>query len=496
MAGDAMMRTAQWGASAERFSLFAPLSAGVCGSVLTVPHTAAIRDALLALQHAKATAVVVVGIDGRQPLGILTLNDVLARIAIGQVDVSLPVTAVMTGQIVTLPSSNTGHQALTLMARRRFHHVVVSDAAGHVCGIVSREDLALPSGHSVDAISREFERVRSEADLTQLARGLRQQTAHLIDQGMGPQQCAAWLAAIVDLIVLRAIDMASTQHVPPQVPWCWLSLGAEARFEQSLLPEQEHGIVFDVPDGMSAETVRTSLLEFAREVNRLLVACGFRRSAQGILASQPGCCRTVAEWQQYYRTICAGEIVPPALAIFDMRPLFGDIELGEGLAAWLMTEVRQQNGWLSLQHQRLRHHRLPAPWHGWLQLDRHVGFGHTLDLKHGVLDFCSDLARWQSLLHGVSATHTLERLRQVGAQAQWSSPRWRAIHDAYLHVLKLLQRHQAHLCLQRVHSRDAVTDLHPWRIRTAELHDYDRSCLRAALRVVRHCQQSIPAGQH
>ncbi len=65
------------------------------------------REALKRMQESRIGSMVAVDDAGR-PLGILTLPDVLARIALPQVGLDQPVIDVMTTQLTTLASAGNG----------------------------------------------------------------------------------------------------------------------------------------------------------------------------------------------------------------------------------------------------------------------------------------------------------------------------------------------------------------------------------------------------
>jgi hypothetical protein len=86
------------------------------------------RDPAAARPDAHADAVVVVDEGSRVPLGIITLHDVVRRIALESCDLQAPVASVMTGGLITVPADGTAHQASVVMVRRGVHHLVLTEA--------------------------------------------------------------------------------------------------------------------------------------------------------------------------------------------------------------------------------------------------------------------------------------------------------------------------------------------------------------------------------
>ena len=64
----------------------------------------------------------------------------------------------MTRNLITMRPHQTAHQAAVLMARRNIRHVLVTDAEGHLVGIVSQNDLYSLQRAGVRELSGEIAR--------------------------------------------------------------------------------------------------------------------------------------------------------------------------------------------------------------------------------------------------------------------------------------------------------------------------------------------------
>lgn len=100
-----------------------------------------IEAALNLMATRKVGSVVVIDEPRGAPVGILTLQDVLLRIALPRTDISRPVAGVMSSHVVCAPESVSAHQAALLMARNNLRHLPVVGADGGLLGMVSRNDL-------------------------------------------------------------------------------------------------------------------------------------------------------------------------------------------------------------------------------------------------------------------------------------------------------------------------------------------------------------------
>ena len=188
--------------------------------------------------------------------------------------------------------------------------------------------------------------------------------------------------------------MRGAGHHPQQLcemGVCWLALGSEGRFEQTLNTDQDNGIIFSPPDGTSADEVRQTLLPLAQRINDALDACGFPLCKGNIMASNPKWCLSLDEWKDTFADwIHRGDapVLLNATIFFDFRPLFGKQELAHELRAWLNAKIKDNRLFLKHMVQNALGNRPP------LGLVRDfVVDGGTLDLKlNGIAPFV-DAAR-------------------------------------------------------------------------------------------------------
>src|SRR5512138_1361372 len=122
-------------------TMYSPLSAVIGRPPVTVGLDTPVRQALVEMERAGATAVVVTEPERRVPLGIFTLRDLVRRVTLPGGDLEQPVAAVMTSGLITLEPHAAAHQAALTMARNGVRHVVVVDASGRLEGVVSQEEL-------------------------------------------------------------------------------------------------------------------------------------------------------------------------------------------------------------------------------------------------------------------------------------------------------------------------------------------------------------------
>ncbi len=471
-------------ASVAPFSSYVSLRSLVRGEALAVAPAASVRDTLLLLDQRQADAVVVVDQRSRMPLGILTLHDVVRRIALETCDLQAPVASVMTSGLITVPADGTAHQASVVMVRRGVHHLVLTESDGSYFHLVSQADLhSLPGARQGDLVQAILS-ARDVATLVALARDVREFVARLVAERAGAETLCQRISALNDLLTMQVIEVLGGQFELPYVPWCWLVFGSEGRLEQTLATDQDNGLIFAAESDDDAPALREAFLPFARSVNEALDACGFPLCKGNIMASNPQWCLSTSEW----RAAFLGWLTDPqpdallnSSIFFDLRALYGHDGLANELRAWLLERAASYPIFMRAMVENSLNWESPLNWWKGFRYDGDKEFPHTIDLKkHGSRPFV-DAARIYALALRIPDTNTVERLRVMGERRGIADSELAAFVDAFQHIQRLRLARQAAAPLL------AGTN----RVDPDELHELDRLILRESLKQVQNLQRRL-----
>jgi CBS domain-containing protein len=235
--------------SVAPFSPYVALRHLVRGQPLTVGPGASVRETLLLLDRMRADAVVVLDEGSRMPLGIITLQDVVRRIAIESGDLQAPIATVMTSGLITVPADGSAHQASVVMVRRGVRHLVLTEADGSYFNLVSQADLyALPGAQNTELVTSILA-ARDLDTLVGLAGEIRSFVARLVAERVSSDALCHRLSSLNDLLTLQVIELVAGQFDLPYVQWCWLVFGSEGRLEQTLATDQDNGLIFAADSG-------------------------------------------------------------------------------------------------------------------------------------------------------------------------------------------------------------------------------------------------------
>lgn len=478
--------------SAEQQSLTSTLSAIMRCEPITCSPQASVREVLAMMHELRISSMVAVD-DAGHPLGILTLHDVLERIALPQIDLDQPVIAVMSTQLTFLPPQALAHEAAMMMAKQGCGHVLIVEN-GRLVGLVTERYLFALQRVGLRQIGSSIRHAETIDVLQQSAVDIRRMAHNMMAQGVAAEQLTQFISTFNDLLTARVVELeckaSSLLGTPLHDGLCWMALGSEGRFEQTFSTDQDNALIFSVPEGMTANQVREQLLPVAKRINSTLAQCGFPLCKGEIMASNPKWCLSLEEWKRTFSGwISAGE--PEALLhasiFFDFRAIYGAQHLADDLHQWLARVASDNQRFLHQMAENALRNRPPLG----LVRDFVVGKGNTLDLKvNGITPFV-DAARIFSLAAGVTHTNTIQRLRLSAAKMNLHESEIDAWVNALLFIQVLRLRHHDDAGVQ-----GACDEAPDNRVDPEKLNELDRRILKEAFRQARKLQARLALEYH
>lgn len=314
------------------------------------------------------------------------------------------------------------------------------------------------------------------------ARHLRAYLLTAAGSGLDGLAATRLISVFNDRLTARIIELTARRHRLPPVAWCWLALGSEGRHEQTFVTDQDNGLIFNATSEQEAAALRQIFLPFAQEVNQHLAACGFALCTGQIMAGNPAWCLSFEEWRgQFIDWVRRPE--PEALLnasiFFDLRPLFGELTLGEKLRTLLLSMTVATPSFQHLMAANALQVDVPLNFRGEIALAE----GDVVDLKKYGSRIFVDAARIFALSTGTQAVNTAERLAQAGASVGLPAAEIAAVDAAFSHILRLRLRQQI--------EAEARGEPGGYGLKPAELHDVDRAILREALKQAKRLQQRL-----
>jgi len=434
--------------------------------------------------HENSVGSIVVTDDTRVPIGIFTLRDLRTLVADERAPLDTPIGQVMTPDPCCLTAQADAFEAAMKMAEHHFSHVCVVDDEGCLIGMVSERDLF--SLQRVNLVN--LARTIGTASHLRTLVSLRTDISHLVDSmlahGADSGQIVKIITTLNDVTVRRVLELNLMKH-DPGIPFTWLTFGSEGRQEQTLLTDQDNGILFVTPEGMTEDQVREKLMPFAETVTQELAECGFTLCKGNIMASNPKLCLSIDEWDEWFlRFIDAS--TPQNLvysSIFlDMRAIFGDREPLAKLLHSVLTRIRKNDLFQKMLAGNAVTRKPP------LTMFRNFRYApdgdrKSLDLKRQGLAPFVEAARVFALANGVAEANTLERMDQLAKKGVFDPKDANAWKEAYSLIQAIRMRSHQEL----LNRNEPLSNY----INPDDLNPLDRRILRESFRQAQRLQQKL-----
>lgn len=437
----------------------------------------------LQMMHERRIGSVLVD-DGRGGVqGILTRHDVLGRVTLPQLPLSTPVREVMSAPIRTLDTQDTAQDAALLMSRHGIRHVPVLED-GRVVNVVSERDLFALQRLSLKNVSTAIRAAPDLASLQEQALAIRRFARNLLGQGVHARQLTELISHLNDLLAERLVQIVAQRHGRDLQQACWVAFGSEGRGEQTIATDQDNGLIFVSDD---PQRDRPAWLAFAREVNEGLDACGYPLCKGNVMASNPQCCLTVAEWQQrfeHWMAHGAPQDLLNASIYFDLRGVAGRLELVEPLRELITVRAAALPRLMKQLATNALSWRIPLNWRGAIDASTIDG-RQVIDLKLQGTAIFVDAARIYALANGIPQTGTRARLEafvQAAGVPQQEGAGW-------VTGFEFLQSLRLRVQIDAAPGTPAAAQ--PNLLDLDTLNDVDARVLREALRMARQLQQRL-----
>lgn len=418
-------------------------------------------------------------------IGMVTDRDLRNRVLAEGLSPQEPVEQVMTTALVTARAEDTVEQALLAMLSRGIHHLPVVDAEQGLRAVISAGDLLRQHSPHPLRLVRDLARADSPHAVVNLAAQSRPMLARLAGELRDVSQVGRVAGLVTDACTRRLLELAEQELGKPPMAYAWLAFGSQARLEQGLISDQDNGLLLaEKPDADAAQWFKT----LADRVCDGLAECGYSYCKGGVMAK--GEWRmSLADWQATFDGWMR-EPEPKSVLhcsiFFDMRGVYGDLDLVERLQQPVLKKARENRIFLRFLAVEALAHRPPIGLFRRFVQERGGESGQQgLNLKkRGVLPVV-DLARVAALETGLSVVHTEERLLAAAEAGLFNRQDAENLVQALRFIMRLRLEHQVRQ-VQRGETPDHWLD--PDRL--TALH---RRYLRSAFDVVSTAQRA--AGQ-
>ncbi len=163
--------------------------------------------------------------------GILTDRDLRRRCVAKAMDVTQPVTDIMSRDLITMRSDDLVLHALMTMTKSNINHLPVVDD-DHIVGMLTATDLTRHNSSNPVFMTSQIRKSKSVEELQKIVQRLPELQLLLANSSVSARHIGETISCITDVLTVRLIEIAQQEIGPEPVPFVWVSGGSQARHEQ------------------------------------------------------------------------------------------------------------------------------------------------------------------------------------------------------------------------------------------------------------------------
>ncbi len=415
----------------------------------------------------------------RSLVGIVTDSDLRRLIVAEERRGDQAVESVMQSPVRTIRGDATVLEALMLMLQHKLSYLPVI-ANGGVVGVLSASGLPQVQRQSLLTLLRRIRLAQAPETLRAVKTDLARIVRSLFQEGYAVEHISVFMTQVSDGVLVRLIQLAMEKLGPAPCPFAFITMGSEGRSEQTLLVDQDNGLI--LPDEVSPNEINY-FKNLSAMVCTWLDDAGYCYCNGHIMANNPDWRLSLNDWKSHFggwisepepKAVMHGQI------FFDFRVVFGDARLGEALRDYLLDRCSQRAD-LFFYHLAAQQADYTPPI-GFFRNFIVVSKGEhkeTFDIKKA-MNAVVGFARIFSLAHGLRETNTLQRLIALRDEGVLTEPEFEEIKRGYLYMMSLRLHHQE----EAIASGDQPDNF----VNPHHLSNLDQEILKAVFRMLTRLQ--------
>jgi PAS domain S-box-containing protein len=373
-------------------------------------------EQLSRLMTARNVTAALVSSENSAIIGIVTDHDLRARVLAENISPSTPIHTIMSAPLTKISEQALIYEALMRMEEKGVRHLAVEDRGGQIVSVIDSKSLIQFQRYGPIVLSREISRSATPGEVASCAERIPLLVKTLLDSSARPRHVTNMLASMCDAVTERLIHLAIEELGHPPTAFAFIGMGSQGRQEQTLLTDQDNGIIFAACAETDQDRVADYFLRLGTRICDGLNQAGYSFCRGQVMASNPRWCRSLPDWisgfEEWIHKSEPQEIIDLSI-FFDLRTVYGDTNLTHDLRRAIHTVLADEPAFFHHFAQNALMFKPPFRLLGNIYLSggatEHAG---EINLKDAMMPMVS-FARLYALRHQISQTHTLERIEAL-----------------------------------------------------------------------------------
>ena len=350
--------------------------------------------------------------EGPQPVGIVTDRDLRNKVVARGIDpATITAAEIMNTPLITVGEDDFIFEALYLISRNNIHRVCVIDGNQRLTGIITDSDILRLRTNSPQKLIRDIEEAQTISELQEQHKQIQELVLHLVGTGVPTRVLVTMIALLNDQLLMRWITLLRAQQFSDLTErFAFIVLGSEGRREQTLTTDQDNAIIY--ADDLSAEEI-ARIEAFSEKLIDGLIQIGVPPCPGGIMAKSPFWRRSFSAWQETlndWLTNPRPENILNGSMFFDLRTIFGDPGLEEGLKGMLAEHFSREKMFLTRSAANVNRFRPPLGLFGAIKVEHSDQHRGQLDVKKAGIFAITEGVKALAMEAGIMTGGTRERI--------------------------------------------------------------------------------------
>ena len=446
---------------------------------ITTTADISIQEAASVMASNKISSLIVTGPSGSAE-GIITDRDLREKVVAGGMDISSPVSAIMTSPLIKADAEEQCFETLLRMMRYKIHHIVVMDE-DTVRGIVTNHDFMVLQGSSPMVLVRELSEMRTLESLGGTTTKLYKTVSNLMRDGARSHNITGLITELADKLVNRLADIIEEKLGPSPLKYAIFLYCDGGRRELALDLGMRLGVVYEDTNNMKlVKSMEEYFERFIAGLEESFAFCGKRGGGAGCLGVSD--VRSSLDWKDVFsRWADPSEDIRLAPGIFDMRSMRGSEEMVHSLRDYLFEAVAARPDLLNMLATETVSNRPPLGFFRRFVVEKTGEHKNELDLFEKGLGPIISSVRLLAIKSGIRELSTVRRLEELRGQFNLGDT------DEVIHAFEYLMTVLVHNQLSRVEEGLQPDSF----INPEELSNLEKKSLKEAFMLIASLYETI-----
>ncbi|MDA7745961.1 DUF294 nucleotidyltransferase-like domain-containing protein [Psychromonas sp.] len=421
--------------------------------------------------------------DGTSFVGVITQHDLCAKVVASGLNVTLPVSEIMSTELISLNHNAYIFEAMLLMLRYNIHHLPILKNKQPIGFIEVSDIIRYESQNSLLFVSSIFQQQTIE-ELALLSGQLKDCFLRMVNEDANSHMVGSAMSGIGRSFKQRLLELAEEKLGPPPITYCFIALGSMARDEQLLVTDQDNALILD--DSYDIDLHESYFKQLSAFVCDGLAACGYAYCTGNIMATNPEYRKTQTQWETCFAD-WIDDPNPKALLncniFFDLIGVYGRVKWAEQLNAFINRRAKKNNRFLACLARNALNRKPPLGFFKDFVMENDGQHNNSINLKRRGTAPLADLIRVHALAIGSQSQNSFERLDDIIEAGILPKSKGEDLQHAMELISLVRLRHQA---------LDVESGIEPDNnIEPENMSDFERRNLKDAFLVLSNAQNFL-----